>query len=552
MDPSVNRRTFIKGSAAAAAALYLGGCGGGSTATGGTVRLAGGTFGFPSAFAYIGGPGYVQMNLIYDTLMWKDDTGRLMPWLASSVQRSADGLTYTFELRPGVKWQDGQPVTAEDVAFTFNYFPTQSLGPLLIAQPFNVRGARATGPLTVEIELVIPAVTFLGSVAGAVPIIPKHVWQSIKNAPQAQDLAVVVGSGPYKLKSYSAGEGSYQYVANDSYFLGRPFVRQVELVPVDDELVALQAGTTDVGETQPEGVTPDALASFRANSAFGIVEQTGDFMFPLIFNLGKGGALADVRFRRACALAIDRSALVSRLVGSNGEPGNPGFLPPTHPYYVAVQQYSYDPAAANRLLDSAGYHRTAPGATRQAPDGKLLSFQILTGNSPVPPVVDLLIPALRNIGVEVSVKAVDLPTLFSLAQQDADQFALTLYPGPQGASPDADPDTLRSYYSSHIKGRLEGAQGYVNPEFDRLADAQLITPDVAKRKEMIARMQHIIAADLPALPLYYSTLFTVFRKSAFDQWYYTPGGLGSGLPSAINKQALVTGAKTGMTIRRRA
>jgi peptide/nickel transport system substrate-binding protein len=549
MDPRLSRRAFIKGSAAAATAIYLSGCGTSSSVSG-TVRLAGGTFGFPSPFAYIGGPGYVQMNLIYDTLMWKDATGRLLPWLAQSASRSPDGLTYTFKLRPGVKWQDGQPVTAEDVAFTYEYFLGQSLGPLLIAQAFNVRGARATGPLTVEIELVIPAVTFLGSVAGSVPIIPKHIWQSIKNAPQAQDLAVLVGSGPYRLTSYNAGEGSYLYLANDSYFLGRPFVRRVELVPVDDELVALEAGTTDVGETQPEGVTPDALASFRSNPEFGIVEQTGDFTFPLIWNLAKGGALADVRFRRACAMALDRSAFVSRLVGPNGEPGNPGFLPPTHPYYVAVQQYPYDVAAAKRLLDSAGYRQPSPGATRLAPGGRPLSFQILTGNAPVPPVIDLLIPALRTIGVAMSVKAVDLPTLFSLAQQDADALALTLYPGPQGACPNADPDTLRAYYSSHIKGRLEGAQGYVNPEFDRLADAQLITADVAKRKQMIAQMQHIIAADLPALPLYYSTLFTVYRKSAFDQWYYTPGGLGSGLPSAINRQALATGSKTGMTVRR--
>ena len=549
MDPRLNRRTFIKGSAAVATAFYLGGCGTTSSVSG-TVRLAGGTFGFPSPFAYIGGPGYVRMNFIYDTLMWKDDTGQLFPWLARSVSRSHDGLTYTFQLRDGVKWQDGRPLTAEDVAFTFDYFLKQSLGPLLIAQAFNVKGARATGPLTVEVSLVVAAVTFLASVAGSVPIIPKHVWQSITNAPQAQDLAVLVGSGPYRLKSYSAGDGSYLFLANDAYFLGKPVVNRVELVPVDDELVALEAGTIDAGETPPEGVTADALASFRANPAFGVVEQTGDFMFPLIWNLGKGGALADVRFRRACAMALDRSAVVSRLLGPNGAPGNPGFLPPGHPYYVDVEQYPFDLTAANRLLDSAGYRRAAPGATRHAPNGRPLSFQILAGNAPVPAVIDLLIPAMRNIGVEMSTKAVDLPTLFSLAQQGADELALTLYPGPQGASPNSDPDTLRAYYSSRIKGRLEGAQGYVNPEFDRLADAQLITADVAKRKQMIARMQHIIATDLPALPIYYSTLFTVYRKSAFDKWYYTPGGLGSGLPSALNKQALITGSKTGMKIHR--
>jgi peptide/nickel transport system substrate-binding protein len=515
------------------------------------VRLAGGTFGFPSPFAYIGGPGYLQMSNLYDTLLWKDGTGQLLPWLAESVRRAPDGLSYVFRLREGVKWHDGRPLTARDVAFTFEYFLRQSLGPLLIAQPTNVRGARARDPLTVEVTLEIPAVTFLGSVAGALPIVPKHVWESIKDPPQAQDTAVLVGSGPYRLKSYSAGEGSYEFVANDSYFLGKPFMRQIELVPVDDELVALRAGTIDAAETATEGVTPDALASFRSDPAYGTVQSTGSFTFPLIWNLGRGGALADVRFRRACALALDRGAIVSRLLGGDGEAGNPGFLPPGHPYRVDVEQYAYNPAEANRLLDRAGYRRSGTGATRTGPNGRPLRYEILVGNAPVPPVLDLLIPAWRAIGVELSPRSVDLPTLFGLTQRNADDIALTLYPGPGGASPDADPDTLRTFYSSKITGRLQGAQGYVNPEFDRLADAQLVTAGVTKRKQQIARMQHIVAADLPALPLYYPTFFTAFRKSAFDRWYYTPGGLASGLPSAFNKQALITGSKTGRAIRRR-
>jgi peptide/nickel transport system substrate-binding protein len=110
---------------------------------------------------------------------------------------------------------------------------------------------------------------------------------------------------------------------------------------------------------------------------------------------------------------------------------------------------------------------------------------------------------------------------------------------------------LRTFYSSRVKGRLQGAQGWVDHEFDDLADRQLVTADVAERKRLVARMQQILAAQLPALPLYYPTLFSVFRRSAFDQWYYTPGGLGGGLPSAINKQALVTGRRTGLAIRHR-
>ncbi|MDQ6774970.1 MAG: ABC transporter substrate-binding protein [Actinomycetota bacterium] len=551
MNGRVTRRDFVRGSTAAAAALYLDGCGSSSGVVTGRVRITGGTFGFPSPFAYIAGPGYEKMSFIYDTLLWKDGSGKLLPWLARSVRRSPDGLTYTFRLRDKVRWQDGTTLTAEDVAFTFEYFLRQPLGPLLLAQPFGVKGARALDAATVEIHLDIPAVTFLASVAGALPIIPKHVWSGVHNPPQAQDPALLVGSGPYRLKSYSAGDGSYLFVANDDFFLGRPFVRQIALVPVDDELVALRAGEIDAADMPSEGVGEDALAEFRSNPSYGLVQSIGNFSYPLIWNMGRGGALADVRFRRACAMAFDRATVISRLLSGNGLPGNPGFLPSVAPYYTAVDQYPYDPAAANRLLDSAGYRRPSASAPRRAPDGAELRFTVLTGNSPYPPVLDLVIPAWRRIGVELTPQSVDLPTLFGRTHVNADEMALTLYPGPGGTAPIADPDCLRTFYSSKVTGRLQGAQGYVNPEFDKLADEQLITSDIARRKLLIAKMQQIVAADLPALTLYYPTQFNVFRKRAFDQWYFTPGGFATGLPGVYNKQVFVTGAKTGVAIRRR-
>lgn len=551
MAGRMSRRTFVRGSAASALALGLGACSRSSPAPAGTVRLAGGFFGFPSPFAYIAGPGYVQMSYLYDTLVGKDASGRMLPWLAERWERSADGLTYTFQLRPAIAWHDGRALTADDVAFTFAYFARQPLGPLIVAQPFGVRDARATGPRTVAITLERPVVTFLEAVAGAVPIIPRHVWSAIDDAPRAQDLDVLVGSGPYRVASYSPGEGATLYTANDRYFLGAPFVRRIELRPVDDELTALRAGEIDVADTPAEGVPPSTLAALRDDDAFGIVQSTGGFTFPLIFNLARGGAVADVRFRRACALAIDRDAIVRRLLGPNGRPGNPGFLPPDHPFAVAVEQYAFDPRAAGRLLDEAGYRRSAPGGRRVNRDGTPLTVEILTGNAPVPPVLDLLVAALGDVGVRLRPRSVDLPTLFGATREGADESALTLYPGPGGTAPNADPDTLRTFYSSRIRNRLQGAQGYADRELDRLAERQLVTADVAARRRDIARMQAIVARDLPALALYYPTLFSVFRRSAFDRWYATPGGFAGGLPGVFNKQALVTGSRTGVRIRRR-
>lgn len=547
MSGAIDRRDFLRGGAGLAAAVYLGGCGGAQRVSPArTLRLAGDAFGFPSPFAYIAGPGYVQMSYLYDTLLWKDASGRLLPWLARSHRRSADGLTYTFSLRDGVRWHDGRPLTARDVAFTFEYFARQSLGPLLVAQPFGVKRARATAALVVEVELERPAVTFLDSVAGAIPIIPEHVWSSIRDAPQAQERGVLVGTGPYRLASYSPGE-SLAFSANERYFLGRPFIRRLELVAVDDELRALRAGEIDAAATATEGSSRDALTPFDGD-AYGTVQSTGSFTFPLIFNLARGGALADVRFRRACALAIDREAIVTRLLGGQGIAGNTGFLPPRHRFAVDVEQYRHDPAAANRLLDEAGLRR-GPGGMRRARDGRALRLSLLTGNSPIPPVLDLLLQSLKAVGIDVRPQAVDLPTLFGRLQEGADDMALSLYPGPGGTAPNADADTLRTFFASTVEGRLQGAQGWTHPQFDRLAARQLVTVDPVARGRLLGHMQQILAADLPALALYYPTLFHVFRRQAFDQWYYTPGGFAGGLPGVYNKHAFITGSKTGLKVR---
>jgi peptide/nickel transport system substrate-binding protein len=544
----LTRRGFMRLSAASGAALYLGGCGSPAPAAR-TVRLPGGSFGFPSPFAYIAGIGYVQMSYLYDSLLWKDSTGRLLPWLARSYARSPDGRTYTFQLRDGIRWHDGRPLTADDVAFTFEYFGEQSLGPLLVAQPYGVSGARALSRLAVEVRLAAPVVTFADRVAGAVPIIPRHVWSTIKDAPQAQSRKVLVGTGPYTLQSFSPGEGSYLFVANDDYFLGAPYIRRIELRPVEDEFSALRAGEIDVAASDVSGVGPDALAPFRSDAAYGVIGDTGTFTFPLIWNIGRGGALADLRFRRACTLAIDRNAIVTRLLGGNGAAGNPGWLPPSHRYHTAVAQYPFDLAAANRLLDGAGYGRTSAGL-RSDERGRPLRFALLTGNSPIPPVLDLVIQGLKKIGVELKAQAVDLPSMFGRLQSEQDDVALSLYPGPGGSSLASDPDTLRAFFSSRVKDRLQGAQGWKDPEFDRLAARQLVTADIAARKAIIARMQTIVARDLPVLPLYYPTLFTVYRREVFDRWYVTPGGFAGGLEGVHNKQVLVTGSKTGTTIRR--
>lgn len=460
---------------------------------------------------------------------------------------SHDGLTHTFQLRTNVRWHDGTLLTAEDVVFTFRYFSTHIIPPVVVAQPpLGISHVKAIGRFTVQIHLAYPIATFARSVAGLLPIVPKHIWSSIGNPARVHDARVLIGSGPYRLDSYSGAQGSYLYTANDKHFLGKPFVKRIELRPVGDPLNALLVGEIDAAETGIVGVGPDALAPFHSDPSFRVIPQRGAFTFPLFWNLGRSGVLADVRFRRACAMAIDREDIVKRLLKGNGLPGNPGFLAPTNPFYVHVEQYPFNRAAADRLLDDAGYHKRGPGGIRQTREGHPLSFNLLTSNTPVPPVLDLVLNALKAVGVKVTPQAIDVVTLFGRTTRGLDDMAITLYPGPSGPGLNGDADYLRHIYSSMVPRTFNHAEGYVNHELDHLAQRQLMALSGSQRRRLIATMQHIAARDVPVLPLYYSTVFFIFKRSVFDQWYPTPLGAPQGV---YNKQVFVTGRQRGLAIR---
>lgn len=557
MDLGIDRRTFLIGAAGLAGSLAIAGCSRSNDdnrpaaapetpVPRPTLRLPGGDQGFPSPFAYMRGGGYIQASFIYDSLLWKDSTGQPMPWLASSFRQSDDGKSFTFELRDGITWHDGRPLTAEDVVFTFEYFKSQTISPQVIIQPLTtITEVRATSPRTVEFRLSSPDYEFLHyGGAGSVPIVPKHIWSSIPNAAQESDPAVLVGSGPYRLESYTRGQGAYLYTAYDSYFLGRPFVQRLEYRPVSDPLSGLLAG--EVVAASSSGSVPGVLAPFRSNPAFEVVKAPpGNSGIGLFWNLARGGALADVQFRRACARAIDRNDLVQRLFGGNGTPGNPGWIPPANPFFADVEQYPFDRNAAEAMLDQAGYRRPAGQDVRQGPDGQALRYALLVAN-PVPPVTEIVVGALKAVGVELTTQAVDTPTFNQRVIAGNSETSLIGFGGMN--TDHGEGGYLQQVYSSKTR-TTQHAQGYVNPTVDQLVEQQQATLDVNERKRIVARIQQLIAQDLPLLPLYYADSFGIYKKDVFDQWYYTPGGVGGTVPTDQNKHLFVTGRKTGLEVR---
>ena len=549
---TLGRRTFLKGVGAAAGALLLGACNPSASRDRGgrpTLRVMSWTsLGYPGPFTYTAGPGYWRMSLLFDTLLWPDATGMQQPWLASSYERSEDGLVHTLDLRE-VRWDDGRPLTARDVAVTYEYHTSRTFTPLLIGVPPKGITVRPTGERRVEFRLDRPSAAFPQQVLGTMPIVPEHVWSSIADPMSTFDSKAFVSTGAYSLDSRNETQDNESYVAKDRYFLGPPAVRRIEMVPAvnDDPLTALRIGALDGASSIAEGVRNEVLAPFRDDPAYGLISREAGFGFPLFFNMTRGGALADLRFRRACLHAIDRIGIVERLLTGNGQVGSAGWLPPSHPYYDAgVRAYPFDRVEAERLLDEGGYRRAGQAGLRTNPDGGRLRLTLQTPDSVPLNLIEAIADGLEAVGVDIDLQRTDLVRLFGAKLQRSYDLVVSSYPGPSGVGLDADPDLLRGVYHSKPASPTHSATGYANPEVDRLIDDQAATLDVERRKQLVGQVQRLVADDLPVAMLYYSKFFFAYRKSAFDQWYYTPGGFGPGIPDVYNKHAYITGRREGL------
>jgi len=484
----------------------------------------------------------IQTSYLFDTLLWTDSTGKPIPWLATKWERSADGLEWRFSLRRGVKWHDGEPLTADDIAFTFQYM-TEGPGrkaPVLHARGLSqiVENVKIEAPDQVIFRLRRPFAPFEESIAEKLFIIPKHIWSDVDDPLKYRSAKALIGSGPYQLKSFDETAGSYLYVANDSYFLGPPVVRRLEFVPAPDQLLALQRREIDAADLLEEATPDQQVRSLARN--FQELSGSGDWNLALHFNLAKGFPFNDKRFRQAIAYAVNRRDLIKRLLFGRGEPGSPGGLAPGHPYAAkGLPAYDWNPARAAMLLDEIGIKDLDKDGIRELPDGSRFRPELQTSARFTIKSAELVKEYLRHIGIEVVIKAQDRASADAAAESGNYAMALVGYGGIM-----ADPDFLREHYSSASKSRsFFSAYGYDNPNFDKLAAKQLISVDPNDRRKIVAEMQRIIADDLPIISLYVPYRLTLYNQRVFEDWYYTPGC--SPCRGTRNKHMFVTGKKTG-------
>ena len=505
------------------------------------VRLAGSQLGYPSPFAYNKGPGLATTFLMFDSLLWKDSTGKLLPWLATAWEHSADGKEWTFTLRDGVKWQDGTPFTADDVAFTYDYVtkgPAKTALGVIGVVP--VTEAVALAPNKVVLRLDRPYAPFEETVAGRVPIVPKHVWSAVSDPAKYRDPSALMGTGPYTLTSFDEAAGTYKYNANEAYWLGAPYVKRVEFVPAPNELLALQRGEIDVASIT---ATPtEVLAPLKNDPKYGIITAPGESTTALHFNVTKGAPFEDKRFRQAVAYAVDRNDMVKRILLGDGEPGFMGNMAASSPWAAPdLPAYNRDVAKAKALLDEMGLQDANGDGVRDLPTGEAFAPELLITAASAKP-AELIKEYLRDVGINLQIKSVDAAGSDSAVTESRFEMALVGY-GALGS----DPDWLRQRLSSKLPSKsFLRIQGWNNPSFEDAATKQLVTVDPAERLKLVHQMQRAVAEDVPVMALYLSTRTAIFNKNVFSDWYYTPQGVFGLYPHFLNKHALATGKTAGV------
>ncbi|MEV4223857.1 ABC transporter substrate-binding protein [Nonomuraea sp. NPDC049725] len=506
----------MKRSLAAVAALVLAvaGCSGGGGAGAGRTASAppliihaidSGTFQENFNPFHLEGVNFGTSGMIYETLEFFNrlKPGEVTPWLALKHEWSEDGKSLTFTLRQGVKWSDGKPFTAEDVAYTFEIIRKH---PELNKSALELEGAEVLAPDKVRVDFAGTSYAKLFNIAGNTPIVPKHVFE--KQNPVTFTNPKPVGTGPYTLSSFNAQ--LYEMAKNPGYWQpGKPEVPVLKFpaYTANGVQTALRQGEVDwAGAFVPDIEKIYVQGKPETNKYFfpaeGVVALLPNLTHPV---------LSKPEVRKAISLAIDREKIVrvaergyTKVAHPTGipMPGGEAYLPPEH----KDAAFTVDPAEAKELLK--GFD---PGE---------LKFELLVP-SPFTDWVNaaqLIREDLAKVGITVETRGVAFQDWVSKVGKGT--FDLSIRATPAGAEPYFQ---MRSMLYGKLatpvgKSATGNYQRWKDAETDRLIDAYAATEDEAEHHKATQALGRIMVEKLPTLPLFYSPSWAQYRTDKYVGW----------------------------------
>ncbi len=435
--------------------------------------------------------------LIYRGLARFDERGRVVPDLAEGWEISPDARVYTVRLRPGLRWQDGVPITVDDVLFTFETLQDPEFpGDPYIGAFWQSVIIERVDDLTVRFTLAEPFAPFLDELTTG--ILPAHVWQGVspRLMPESQLNFRPVGSGPFQVTALDAI--SMTLKPNVYYPGPRPYLEAVNFRFYPDDMAVVEAyrrGEVDaLGRILPQTL-PEVESLPDLNLFFS--PMPGYTIILLNFQNPNVPFFKDRRLRQALLYALDREAIVTEYLRGMGIVAHSPILPDTWAYAADVTRYEYNPDQARALLEKAGWVDRDGDGVREK-NGQVLRFSLYGDDDPVrAAILNAVAEYWRAVGVE----AVPQPVTFAglvgdFLEPRAFEAALVfwrLY---------GDPDPYPLWHSSQAKNGQNYA-GWDNLRADELMEEARRTPDPNRRIQLYREFQQLFAEEVPGILLYH-------------------------------------------------
>lgn len=448
--------------------------------------------------------------LVFSGLVRLTPDGGVEPDLAESLPTvSADGRTYTFRLRSGLRWHDGEPVTSYDVAFTIRQVADPGYrGDPLLAEAWQTVKVDTPDERTVVLELEAPSAPFLARYA-TLGILPEHRLRGLTADAlfDAPFNAAPVGTGPYRLVSLSSSEAVLE--ANPDYHLGRPRLDRLRFLFVSDTAAAIRAfrsGEADgVLLREPLGES-QRVELERLTGVQRLVPQRAAYLV-LYLNNALANSFADQRVRQALSYAVDRAAVVRDALGGAATPSASPIPPGSWAYDPSFDRPVRDVERARQLLGEAGW-RPHPTTGTLVREGVEFRVTIRTDNDPVRvAVAETLARQLDEVGIRATVAS----TTFAVLRRDFLQqrrYELALAGWDQGA----DPDPYFAWHSSQMGTAGLNIANFSDAVVDRLLETARTTNDLAIRRDMYRQLQEVWQTTVPSLVIAYPRYTYLLRN----------------------------------------
>ena len=420
-------------------------------------------------------------ELIFDALVHRDEHFELQPWLAERWEQP-DALTYVFHLRHDVHFQDGRLLTARDVKWTLDSLLDGKLRSAKGAAYRHVASVEARDETTCVFHLKEADATLLWNLSdGAIGIVPYGSGEEVSSHP--------VGSGPFRFVS-AEQDSELILERNADYWGDKARLQRVRFAVVPDittRALELRKGSADIASN---ALTADMVEVLQREPGLEVLRAPGSIYAYLAMNT-RDPILGDARVRQAIAYAMDREPLIHNLWRDQVRPASSILPPQSWAFSADVPQYEHDPKHAAQLLDQAGYplrngvrfHLTMKTSAEES------SRQLAA----------VLQQQLRGVGIALDIRSFEFATFLADVSKGAFQmYALRWIGGNQ------DPDIFESVFHSQRTPPHGFNRGfYSNPKVDALIEQARSETAVARRKQLYAQLQKLLAQDVPYIHLWY-------------------------------------------------